>query len=134
MNLGQAIRRFRGSRTQKDLAKTARMTPSTWSDYERGKRIPRQKQLLRIAAALGCEVAALELAALVEVAVETGESAESLLMNADRELRDIENQLDILLRRKKLLMALRQYLVGLAPGSRVAVGERVDGSKKSLTV
>lgn len=130
-DLGVAIRRLRGSRPQWELAEAAGMTTSSWSDYERGKRKPRPKQKERIAAALGRTVKELDREAL-EVANERSkaedgageppETSDSLLANTDRELHEIDRNLDALLARKKLLLAFRRYLVGLPPGTPMPTG------------
>lgn len=132
-DLGQAIRRLRGSRKQWTMAEAAGMTASSWSDYERGKRLPRRKQLDRIAAALGCDVTVLEQEALkiggARLSAEAlreppvpMETSDSLLKDTDRELREIDHSLDSLLVRKKLLLAFRHYLLRLPPGTPVSAG------------
>ena len=130
-DLGVAIRRLRGHRPQAEVADAARMTPSSWSDYERGKRKPRPKQKERIAKALGRTVKELEQEALKvanertraeEGAGEPPETSDSLLENTDRELHEIDRSLDALLARKKLLLAFRRYLVGLPPGTPMPTG------------
>jgi transcriptional regulator with XRE-family HTH domain len=115
------------------MAEAAGMTPSSWSDYERGKRLPRRKQMERIAAALRCDVKTLEQEALKigserfatesprEAPVPT-ETSDSLLKDTDRELREIDHDLDSLLVRKKLLLAFRHYLLRLPPGTPVPAG------------
>jgi transcriptional regulator with XRE-family HTH domain len=114
------------------MAEAAGMTASSWSDYERGKRLPRRKQLDRIAAALGFDVTALEQEALkigsARLAAESPretvpmETSDSLLKDTDRELREIDDSLDSLLVRKKLLLAFRHYLLRLPPGTPVSAG------------
>jgi transcriptional regulator with XRE-family HTH domain len=132
-DLGVAIRRLREPRPQWEVAEAAGMTPSSWSDYERGKRRPRRKQMERIAAALGCTVKGLEQEALKvgnervvaearDGAGEAPETSDSLLENTDRELQEIDQSLDSLLARKKLLLAFRRYLVGLPPGTPMPPG------------
>ena len=121
-DLGKAIRRLRGERPQAKLADAAGMKPSTWSDYERGKRTPRGRNLQRIASALGVEVKTLEQevlkvsrerlspdeAGLPSAGIET---SESLLRETDRVLRKVDHRLDDLLEIKKLLLLLRQHLL-----------------------
>ena len=121
-DLGKAIRRLRGERPQAKLADAAGMKPSTWSDYERGKRTPRGRNLQRIASALGVEVKTLEQEVL-KVSRErlspdeaglppTGiETSELLLRETDRVLRKVDHRLDDLLEIKKLLLLLRQHLL-----------------------
>ena len=130
-DLGVAIRRLRGPRPQWELAEAADMTTSSWSDYERGKRKPRPPQKERIAFALGRTVKELdqetlkvanERAKAEEGAGEPPETSDSLLQNTDRELHEIDRNLDTLLARKKLLLAFRRYLVGLPPGTPMPPG------------
>jgi transcriptional regulator with XRE-family HTH domain len=133
-DLGVAIRRLRGSRKQWELAEVADMTTSSWSDYERGKQRPRPPQLKRIAKALGCTLKELDQEALKvgneRLAAEARqdgadavpETSDSLLVNTDRELQEIDQNLDSLLARKKLLLAFRRYLVGLPPGTLMPPG------------
>lgn len=117
-DLGKAIRRLRGERPQAKLAEAAGLKPSTWSDYERGKRSPRGKNLQRITSALGVEVKTLEQEVL-KVSRErlapdeapSPESSESLLHETDRALRKLDHRLDELLETKKLLLVLRQRLL-----------------------
>jgi transcriptional regulator with XRE-family HTH domain len=127
-DLGTAIRRLRGSRRQWELAEAAGMKPSSWSDYERGKRVPRRKNLERIAAALGCEVRTIEQEALQvsrerlspdegEALAAAVETSDALLKDTDRMLRKVDHELDNLLITKRLLLALRQYLLSLPPGT-----------------
>ena len=130
-DLGIAIRRLRGRRPQWKVAEAAGMTPSSWSDYERGKRKPRPPQRERIATALGCTVKELEQEVLKvanerskaeEGAAEAPETSDLLLENTDRELHEIDRNLDALLAKKKLLLAFRRYLVGLPPGTPMPPG------------
>ena len=119
-DLGKAIRRLRGERPQSKLADAAGMKPSTWSDYERGKRTPRGRNLQRIASALGVDVKTLEQEVLKvsrerlapEETPSAGfETSESLLRETDRVLRKLDHRLDDLLETKKLLLLLRQRLL-----------------------
>ena len=119
-DLGKAIRRLRGERPQAKLAEAAGLKPSTWSDYERGKRSPRGRNLQRIASALGVEIKTLEQEILKvsrerlapDETLSTGtESSESLLHETDRALRKLDHRLDELLETKKLLLLLRQRLL-----------------------
>jgi transcriptional regulator with XRE-family HTH domain len=133
-DLGAAIKRLRGPRPQSEVAEAAGMTPSSWSDYERGKQRPRPPQLERIAKALGCTLKELDqevlkvgnerLAAEARLngAGEPPETSDLLLENTDRELQEIDQSLDNLLARKKLLLAFRRYLVGLPPGTLMPPG------------
>ena len=122
-DLGKAIRRLRGDRPQWKLAEAAGMKPSTWSDYERGKRTPRGRNLARIASALGVEAKTLEQEVLKvgreRLSLEDAgapsaagvETSDSLLRETDRVLRKVDHRLDDLLEIKKLLLILRQHLL-----------------------
>ncbi len=57
MEIGEKIRSIRVSRgvTQEDLAKKTGLSRSTIVNFERGKRIPRIDDLMKIAGALGVE-------------------------------------------------------------------------------
>lgn len=60
-DLARAIKRLRGARTQRELAEKAGIDPSTWSEYEKGNRLPRsQERLEQIAKVLGCTFDRLE--------------------------------------------------------------------------
>lgn len=128
-DLGKAIRRLRGDRPQWKLAEAAGMKPSTWSDYERGKRAPRGRNLARIASALGVDAETLEQEVL-EVgrerlspgeagAAPAVETSDALLKETDRMLRKVDHELDDLLVFKKLLLTLRQHLLDLPAGTRI---------------
>lgn len=58
--IGQAIRFFRGLRTQSEVAALAKVHPSTWSLYEAGRRKPSRGSFERICAGLGCTAVELE--------------------------------------------------------------------------
>ena len=59
-DLGQAIKKIRGARTQKEVAAVAKISASSWSLYESGDRAPRKGMLLRIAKGLGASLKELE--------------------------------------------------------------------------
>jgi len=59
-DLARAIRLLRGERTQAAVAEVAGLDPGIWSQYETGRRRPREKNLARIVAALGCSRLELE--------------------------------------------------------------------------
>jgi len=52
-DLGKAIQRLRGDRTQKVCAEKVGLSPSSWSLYESGNRNPRQDMRKRLARGLG---------------------------------------------------------------------------------
>jgi transcriptional regulator with XRE-family HTH domain len=121
-DLGKAIRRLRGARLQWKLAEDAGIKPSTWSEYERGRRIPRGRNMARIAEALGVDSRTLEREA-VNVSRErlsseesgsafaTGaETSDTLIKMIDRRVRTVDHKLDELLEVKKLLLTFRQLL------------------------
>jgi transcriptional regulator with XRE-family HTH domain len=59
-DLGKAIQRLRGDRTQKICAERAGLSPSSWSLYESGDRNPRKDMRVRIAHGLEVDPQALE--------------------------------------------------------------------------
>ena len=59
-DLGRAIRLLRGERTQAALCEQAGLNRAAWSLYESGQRRPREGNLARIVAALGCSRLELE--------------------------------------------------------------------------
>src|SRR5436305_5663203 len=59
-DLGKAIQRLRGERTQKECAERARISPSSWSLYEAGERAPRKAMHERISRGLEVEPRVLE--------------------------------------------------------------------------
>jgi transcriptional regulator with XRE-family HTH domain len=59
-DLGKAIQRLRGERTQKVCAERAGLSPSSWSLYESGDRNPRKDMRERIAGGLEVDPQALE--------------------------------------------------------------------------
>jgi len=134
-DLGMAIRRLRGDRPQSKVADSVGMKPSTWSDYERGKRSPRGKNLQRIVSALGVDVKALEQEVLKvgreRISLDEAgapstagvQTSDSLLRETDLVLRKIDHKLDDLLEVKKLLLTLRQSLLNLPTGTRI-IAER----------
>jgi transcriptional regulator with XRE-family HTH domain len=52
--LAQAIRHFRGERTQREVAEAAGLDATTWSFYETGRRRPKARNLQRVLHGLGC--------------------------------------------------------------------------------
>lgn len=62
-DLGKAIQKLRGERTQKECAERARISPSSWSLYEAGERAPRKAMRERISRGLEVEASVLEEAA-----------------------------------------------------------------------
>jgi transcriptional regulator with XRE-family HTH domain len=59
-DLGKAIQRLRGDRTQKVCAEKVGLSPSSWSLYESGDRVPRKGMRERIARGLGVELRVLD--------------------------------------------------------------------------
>lgn len=52
--LAQAIRHFRGERTQREVAEAAGLDATTWRFYETGRRRPKARNLQRVLHGLGC--------------------------------------------------------------------------------
>lgn len=59
-DLGKAMRRLRGDRTQRECAEVAGISASSWSLYESGERDPRPAMRRRISKGLGIEPRVLE--------------------------------------------------------------------------
>jgi transcriptional regulator with XRE-family HTH domain len=60
-DLASAIRKLRGARLQKEAAEKAGLDSSTWSVYEKGRRLPRdQDRVEQIARGLGCTLERLD--------------------------------------------------------------------------
>lgn len=69
-DLASALKRLRGGRTQREVAKRARIDPGAWSAYEKGLRYPRHPDRLRqIAHGLGVDLSDLQNAILQEGAL-----------------------------------------------------------------
>jgi transcriptional regulator with XRE-family HTH domain len=127
-DLGHAIRRLRGDRPQWKLAEAVGLKPSTWSEYEGGKRKPRGKNLARVAKALGVEVKTLEQEVLKAIQErlspqESGpagaETSDSLIKMIDRRVRTVDHKMDDLIEIKQLLLTLRQLLLDLPAGTTI---------------
>ena len=65
-DLGRAIKKLRGSRTQKECADVASISPSAWSIYEGGDRMPRAAMFAKLSRGLGVDPKVLEEAAWAE--------------------------------------------------------------------
>jgi transcriptional regulator with XRE-family HTH domain len=129
-DLACAIKRLRGSRHQKALAKSVGVSPGTWCKWEQGKTTPRNVSYPRIAQALGCTVERLQEVILEcrqeRLAGETRSEAPSprpgqplpsrspLVQETDRMLQKIDRQLDSLLSSKNALLRMREQLVTAA--------------------
>ena len=48
MNIGTILRELRGNKTQEEIAKKLGIAKSSWSMYERNKRVPRDEIKIRI--------------------------------------------------------------------------------------
>ena len=51
---GEALMRLRGTHSQRQVAKQANFAVGTWCAWERGQRFPREMQMPKILAGLGC--------------------------------------------------------------------------------
>lgn len=49
-----AVKRLRGRRTQKEVAARADLSPSTWNQYEKAHRLPKEESWAKIVRGLGC--------------------------------------------------------------------------------
>lgn len=54
MDLATALKKLRGSRTQKEVARRAELSPSTWNQYEKARRLPKEESWPKLARGLGC--------------------------------------------------------------------------------
>ena len=52
--IGEAIKLLRGDRSQRSVADLVGIPYGTWSQWEHGKRMPREAQLEKIFQGLGC--------------------------------------------------------------------------------
>jgi transcriptional regulator with XRE-family HTH domain len=59
-DMAAAIRKLRGSRTMKEVARQAGISSTSWSTYEHAKRQPRLPMIRKISHGLGCTVADLQ--------------------------------------------------------------------------
>lgn len=122
-DLACAIKKLRGGRHQKALAKSVGVSPGTWCKWEQGGTTPRSVSLARIAQALGCTVEKLR-EVIWECRQERvgGEVRDErpdrppappapLVRETDRMLRMIDRQLDHLLTSKSALLRMREQLV-----------------------
>lgn len=123
-DLACAIKKLRGSRHQKALARSVGVSPGTWCKWEQGGTTPRSVSLSRIAQALGCSVEKLREViweCRQERLGEIGDEAAQpdlpaahpapLVRETDRMLRKIDRQLDHLLTSKSALLRMREQLV-----------------------
>jgi transcriptional regulator with XRE-family HTH domain len=130
-DVGNAIRRLRGDRVQWKLAEVVGLKPSTWSEYEAGKRKPRGRNFGRVAEALGVDAKTLEQEVLKVIqerltpeesgtpAPAGAETSDSLIKMIDRRVRAVDHKMDDLLEAKQLLLILRQFLLNLPAGTAV---------------
>lgn len=121
-DLACAIKKLRGSRHQKALAKSVGVSPGTWCKWEQGRTIPHSVSFPRIAQALGSSVEKLR-DVIWECRQERMGEAEAvkpetppahpapLVRETDRMLRQIDRQLDHLLSSKSALLRMREQLV-----------------------
>lgn len=56
VDLATALKKLRGSRTQKEVARKAELSPSTWNQYEKARRLPKEESWPKLARGLGCSV------------------------------------------------------------------------------
>lgn len=125
-DLACAIKKLRGSRHQKTLAKSVGVSAGTWCKWEQGGTTPRNVSLIRIAQALGCSVERLREViwecrqdrvggeVREEASVQPGQPPPHpapLVRETDRMLRKIDRQLDSLLSSKSALLRMREQLV-----------------------
>jgi|GEM_PF-5333082 len=56
VDLATALKMLRGSRTQKEVARQAGLSPSTWNQYEKAKRLPKEESWPKLARGLDCSL------------------------------------------------------------------------------
>lgn len=56
VDLATALKKLRGGRTQKEVARKAELSPSTWNQYEKARRLPKEESWPKLARGLGCSV------------------------------------------------------------------------------
>ena len=56
LSAGEKLRKLRGNRTQEEIATALKITKSSWSMYELGKRVPRDEVKIKIADYFGTTV------------------------------------------------------------------------------
>lgn len=123
-DLACAIKKQRGGRQQKALAKSVGVSPGTWCKWEQGRTTPRSVSLSRIAQALDCSVEKLREVIWECRKERIGEVRDEaalpdrpeahpapLVRETDRMLRKIDRQLDNLLSSKSALLRMREQLV-----------------------
>ena len=123
-DLACAIKKLRGSRHQKDLAKSVGVSAGTWCKWEKGDTTPRSVSLIRIAQALGFSVERLseviwecrQMRVGGEIRPEAASDQRPphpapLVRETDRMLLKIDRQLDSLLTSKSALLRMREQLV-----------------------
>lgn len=54
IDLATALKKLRGNRTQKEVAQRADLSPSTWNQYEKAHRLPKEESWPKLARGLGC--------------------------------------------------------------------------------
>ena len=56
VDLATALKKLRGNRTQKEVARLADLSPSTWNQYEKAHRLPKEESWPKLARGLGCSM------------------------------------------------------------------------------
>lgn len=56
VDLATALKKLRGSRTQKAVAEKAGLSPSTWNQYEKARRLPKEDSWPKVARGLECSL------------------------------------------------------------------------------
>jgi transcriptional regulator with XRE-family HTH domain len=74
VDLATALKKLRGSRTQKDVARKAELSPSTWNQYEKARRLPKEESWPKLARGLDCSMDELWDAVLVAYQERTGKA------------------------------------------------------------
>jgi transcriptional regulator with XRE-family HTH domain len=98
VDLATALKKLRGSRTQKEVARKAELSPSTWNQYEKARRLPKEESWPKLARGLDCSMEELWEAVLLAYQERTGKAleqgnqltaaVESLVSRISREVAD----------------------------------------------
>jgi len=76
VDLATALKKLRGSRTQKEVARLGGLSPSTWNQYEKARRLPKEESWPKLARGLGCSVEELWDALVAAYQERTGKTPE----------------------------------------------------------
>lgn len=76
VDLATALKKLRGNRTQKEVARRADLSPSTWNQYEKAHRLPKEESWPKLARGLDCSMEELWDEVMAAYQERTGKAAE----------------------------------------------------------